>query len=86
MDETELSNLFNRDTHRQRLINQIKKLEMTIKIFEARLRSVENIALENMIKLKDVETDQKILTRQISYDSFNNIEDFNLDKSFKSLN
>jgi hypothetical protein len=83
MSETERSNLFNRDTHRQRLINQIKQLEMTIKVFECRLKHVENIALENLIKLKDVETDQRILTRQISNDSFNNVEDFNLDKSCK---
>lgn len=66
--------------------NQIKQLEMTLKVFELRLKHVEDIALESLIKLKDVEVDQKILTRQISADSFNGIRDEDLDKSCKSFN
>lgn len=74
------------ETHRIRLSNQIKQLEMTLKVFELRLKHVEDIALESLIKLKDVEVDQKILTRQISADSFNGIHDEDLDRSCKSFN
>lgn len=71
------------ETYRQREKNAIKQLELTLKIYELRLKHVEDIALEALIKLKENEEEKKILCRQCSCDSLKNSD---LDKSFKSLN
>jgi hypothetical protein len=44
----------------------IDKLELRIKMFELRLKYIEEILLESIVKLNDIEIDQEELSKSLS--------------------